>query len=122
MSSAVHISKYHPHKELSKYVLKVIILKKLKDWNYPYSIANDIKEGCKEWHGKGILSEVKKSDVYNAINSLERQNYIISKTELKSGRVHRYYKTTKSGAAALNRALRLREEMLKAFAALMGDA
>lgn len=111
----------NPYKDISKYVLKVIILNKLRDWNYPYAIANDIKEGCKEWHGKGILSQVTKSDVYNSISSLEKQGYVSTKTELKAGRVHKYYKTTKRGLMALNKAKKLKEEMINAFALLMGD-
>jgi DNA-binding PadR family transcriptional regulator len=123
MSPAANIHKPigSPYKEISKYVLKVVILSKLKDWNYPYSIANDMKKGCKEWHGKGLLSDVTKSDVYNAISALEKQGYITSKTELKSGRVHRYYKSTKKGQEALKKAQKIREEMIKAFSTLMGD-
>ena len=123
MSSASNIYKHtgNPYKEISKYVMKVVILSKLKDWNYPYSIANEMKKTCKAWHGKGLLSDMTKSDVYNAISALEKQGYITSKTELKSGRMHRYYKSTKKGPEALKNAQKIREEMIKAFSALMGD-
>ena len=123
MSSAANIHKPlgNPYKEISKYVLKVVILSKLKDWNYPYSIASDMKKGCEAWHSKGLLSDVTKSDVYNAISALEKQGYVTSKTELKSGRMHRYYKSTKKGQEALKKAQKIREEMIKAFSMLMGD-
>jgi DNA-binding PadR family transcriptional regulator len=123
MSSAANIYRHtgDPHKEISKYVLKVVILKKLNDWDYPYSIANDIRKGCKEWKDHGMLSDVTKSDIYNAISSLEKQGYIISKAELKNGRLHKYYKTNRKGQLALKQALKLKEEMRKAFSVLMGD-
>lgn len=123
MLSAVNRYKHtgSPYKEISKYAMKVVILSKLKDWNYPYSIANEIKKTCKARHGRGLFSDTTKSDVYNAIGALEKQGYITSKTELKSGRVHKYYKATKEGQEALKRAMEIREEMLKAFSALMGD-
>ena len=114
-------NKVYPHREIAHYVLKIIILQNTKDWEYPYSIAKKLKE-CKSWHGRpGILSGMKKSDVYNAINSLEKHGYIISKTELKAGRVHKYYKITRGGTSTLKKAKRMRNEMMHTFAEMMGD-
>ncbi len=121
MTSASKVHKGNHYNDISKYVLKVVILKKLMVWNYPYSIAKEMKKDCEGWHGKGILSDVKKSDVYNAINSLEEQGYVSSKTVIKSGRIHKYYKVTKSGLGALKKAMKLRNELLQAFSMLMGE-
>lgn len=85
--------------------LKLMILYAIKVEKYPYAVVKKVQS-----HDHPMLGAIKKSDVYNQINSLEKGGLIRNVT-MRDGK--KYYELTKKGNYTLKKAGEIRE---KAFA------
>ncbi len=89
-------------------MLKVILLNHLsRHAGYPYELLKAI-EGRKVFIFKGLT----KSDLYNAISSLEKQGFIKSKVVMKGAQAQKHYYHTKSGRKIVKASRKL---MIKSF-------
>ena len=89
-------------------VLKVIILSHLsRQEGYPYALLKAI-QNKKIW----ILQGVVKSDLYNTMNSLEKQGFIKSKTLMKGAVARKNYTLTSKGKKIVNASKRA---MMRSF-------
>ncbi len=93
-------------------VLKVILLSHLcRKEGYPYELLKAIQEK-KIWFLRGVV----KSDLYNALNSLEKHGYIRSKVVLKGAVARKNYTLTPEGKKIVRE---MKIAMLKSFGGII---
>ncbi len=74
-------------------VLKLVLLSYLsKKQGYPYDLFKKMQRG-KDWFLHGLT----KSDLYNALNSLEKHGYIKGKITVSASHARKNYTVTASG-------------------------
>ncbi|MGC8586087.1 MAG: PadR family transcriptional regulator [Candidatus Micrarchaeia archaeon] len=89
--------------EFKRMVIRFIILKKLSDNEiYAYRLLKDI-EGMP--HMDFFCKDKKKlkNDIYNALNALSKEGYIIVKQKKVGSKVRNYYSLTMEGRKSINR-------------------
>ncbi|MDE1762033.1 MAG: helix-turn-helix transcriptional regulator [Candidatus Micrarchaeota archaeon] len=98
-------------KGLRKEILRIIILNNLgRHSGYPYQLLKAI-ESRKVFIFEGLT----KSDLYNAIASLEKQGFIKSKAVMKGAKVQKHFDLTAKGKKIV---IASRKAMVKTFLAV----
>ena len=88
--------------EFKRMAIRFIILKKLSQNRvYAYSLLKEIRSMphmdffCKD---KNKL----KNDIYNCLNALSKEGYIMVKQKKSGGKIRNYYSLTKKGMKSIN--------------------
>lgn len=95
--------------------LKLLILAHLRDsGTYPYAMLKHFRGS-----GHSFLSEMKKSEMYNMINSLEREGFIAYHAARKGMRQQKYYVLTPKGRKVLRSSKRILTRAMSEFRKLV---
>lgn len=87
-------------------ILKFVILNAIsKKSAYPYQLYRNL---CKV--NFGVLTNIKKSEVYNTLNSLESKGFVKGESRLSGSKVQKEYKITAKGSKV---AVKARKVMAK---------
>ncbi len=96
-------------------MLKIMVLVHLKKRGmHPYAMLKHFKSV-----GIPMFSRIKKSDVYNTINSLEREGYVKYRAMKKGEQMQKRYELTAKGIRAMELSKRIRERAMKDLKALI---
>lgn len=88
-------------------MLKIMVLVHLKKTDmHPYAML-------KHFRSSPMFSRIKKSDVYNTINSLEKEGYVKYKAVKKGAQTQKRYELTAKGNRIMARSKRIRTRALK---------
>ena len=104
-----------PDKSLRKGILSFIILNYLSSKpGYPYAI---LKKLMKIKHP--MLQGLSKSDLYNIINSFEKNGLVKGRVVIKGSRVQKFYELTAKGRTRLKTSRKIMFETLSQIRSLM---
>ena len=79
---------------MTRSMLKIIILAHLRKGDmHPYALLKHFKAS----RSPAMLSRMEKSDVYNTINSLEKEGFISHRIKKKGAQNQKYYQLTPKG-------------------------
>ena len=87
-------------------MLRIVVLVHLKKRGmHPYAML-------KHFEGTPLFSRIKKSDVYNTINSLEKEGYVRYKAVKKGAQTQKRYELTAKGTNILMRSKKIKTRAL----------
>ncbi len=93
-SAEYNISK-HIDNSLRNWMLKFVILNRIsRKESYPYDLYKKLREA-----NLPVLNSVRKSEVYNVLNSLESIKLVEAELKVSGKRIQKKYHITKEGAA-----------------------
>ncbi|MDE1857329.1 MAG: PadR family transcriptional regulator [Candidatus Micrarchaeota archaeon] len=100
---------------LRKGIANVIVLKQLqRDKTYPYAMLKKFRQSKHR-----IMQDITKSDIYNILNSLEKEGFVKSRVVSGGPRPQRSYTLTKKGRRVVLRAGRILRDMITSMRALV---
>ena len=104
-------------KSLQGGILKLMLLRSIsKGEDYPYSMLKSLK--CNRHMPLGSIT---KNEVYNALNALEKQGYVKSKTVLSGNKAQRHYRLTVNGRSVVRRSRRIMLQLIKDMKLLVSE-